>query len=236
VSVRILVAEDEEHLAEGIRENLEDEGHAVDVVGDGDSAVARWRAGGIDLIILDVMLPRRDGFSVCKAIRDEGGRVPILFLTARTADDDRIHGLEVGGDDYLGKPFNLRELLARVRGMIRRQAWYGAGPRPGRIARIGSCQVDLPTGEVTDADGERRLLAEKEALILRLLVERAGELVARDEILERVWGYEVSPSTRTLDGLVARLRKLLEPDPERPRYLHTVRGLGYRYLPEGQDP
>lgn len=235
MSARILVVEDEAHLAEGIRENLEDEGHAVDVVGDGDAAVERWRAGGIDLVVLDVMLPRRDGFAVCKAIRDEGGRVPILFLTARTSDDDRIYGLEVGGDDYLGKPFNLRELLARVRGMLRRQAWDGAVAKKDAPLRVGECAVNLHTGEVTDAEGERHLLAEKEILILRLLAERSGQTVARDEILERVWGYDVSPSTRTLDGLVIRLRKILEAEPERPRFLHTVRGLGYRFIPEGQD-
>jgi two-component system alkaline phosphatase synthesis response regulator PhoP len=235
MTARILVVEDEAHLAEGIRENLEDEGYAVEVVGDGDAAVERWRRGGIDLLVLDVMLPRRDGFAVCKAIRDEGGRVPILFLTARTSDDDRIYGLDVGGDDYLGKPFNLRELLARVRGMLRRQEWDGALARKGAPLRVGACAVNLQTGEVTDAEGERHLLAEKETLILRLLAERSGQTVARDEILERVWGYDVSPSTRTLDGLVIRLRKVLESEPEKPRYLHTVRGLGYRFIPEGQD-
>ncbi len=235
MTARILVVEDEAHLAEGIRENLEDEGYSVEVVGDGDAAVERWRAGGINLLVLDVMLPRRDGFAVCKAIRDEGGRVPILFLTARTSDDDRIYGLEVGGDDYLGKPFNLRELLARVRGMLRRQEWDGALARKGAPLRVGACAVNLQTGEVTDAEGERHLLAEKETLILRLLAERSGQTVARDEILERVWGYDVSPSTKTLDGLVIRLRKVLEAEPEKPRYLHTVRGLGYRFVPEGQD-
>jgi two-component system alkaline phosphatase synthesis response regulator PhoP len=235
MSARILVVEDEAHLAEGIRENLEAEGYAVEVVGDGDAAVERWRAGGLDLVVLDVMLPRRDGFAVCKSIRDEGGRVPILFLTARTSDDDCVYGLDVGGDDYLGKPFNLRELLARVRGMLRRRQWDGAVANGGASLRVGACTVNLRTGEVTDAEGERHLLAEKEALILRLLAERSGQTVARDEILERVWSHDVAPSTRTLDGLVVRLRKVLEAEPEKPRYLHTVRGLGYCFVPEGQD-
>jgi two-component system, OmpR family, alkaline phosphatase synthesis response regulator PhoP len=231
MSAFILVVEDERHLAEGISENLQQEGHAVETVGDGESALHRWRSGGIDLMILDVMLPRRDGFSVCKAIRDEGGRLPILFLTAKTSDDDRVYGLEMGGDDYLGKPFNLRELLLRVRGMLRRQGWYGQMLKPTRIADV---TVDFGKGEVIDPDGERSSLAEKEALILRLLVERAGQVVTRDEILERVWGYEVSPSTRTIEHMVVRLRKLIEPDPECPRYLHTVRGLGYRFSPGGE--
>jgi len=230
MSARILLVEDEEHLAEGISENLQQEGYVVEAVGDGESALARWRLGGIDLMILDVMLPRRDGFSVCKVIRDEGGRLPILFLTAKTSDDDRVYGLEIGGDDYLGKPFNLRELLLRVRGMLRRQGWYG---RTIAATRIGDVTVDFGKGEVIDPDGERSNLAEKEALILRLLVERAGEVVSRDEILERVWGYEVSPSTRAVEHMVVRLRKAIEPDPERPRYLNTVRGLGYRFSPGG---
>ena len=231
MSAHILVVEDEQHLAEGISENLQQEGYAVETVGDGESALSRWRSGGIDLVILDVMLPRRDGFSVCKAIREEGGRLPILFLTAKTSDDDRVYGLEMGGDDYLGKPFNLRELLLRVRGMLRRQGWYGQAMQATRIAGV---TVDFGKGEIIDRDGERSSLAEKEALILRLLVERAGQVVSRDEILERVWGYEVSPSTRAVEHMVVRLRKLIEPDPERPRYLHTVRGLGYRFSPEGE--
>jgi two-component system alkaline phosphatase synthesis response regulator PhoP len=231
MSARILVVEDEQHLAEGISENLQLEGYAVEIVGDGESALSRWRSGGIDLVILDVMLPRLDGFSVCKGIRDEGGRLPILFLTAKTSDDDRVYGLEMGGDDYLGKPFNLRELLLRVRGMLRRQGWYG---QTIKATRIGDVTVDFGKGEVIAPDGERNGLAEKENLILRLLVERAGQVVSRDEILERVWGYEVSPSTRTVEHMVVRLRKLIEPDPERPRYLHTVRGLGYRFSPEGE--
>ena len=234
MSARILVVEDEKHLAEGISENLQQEGYAVETVGDGESALQRWRSGGIDLMVLDVMLPRRDGFSVCKAIRDEGGRVPILFLTAKTSDDDRVYGLEMGGDDYLGKPFNLRELLLRVRGMLRRQGWYGQMLKAGPTARMGDVTVDFGKGEVIDPDGERSTLAEKEALILRLLVERAGELVSRDEILERVWGYEVSPSTRAVEHIVQRLRKLIESDPEHPHYLHTVRGLGYRFSPGGE--
>jgi len=229
MSARILLVEDEKHLAEGIGENLRLEGYAVETVGDGESALERWRAGGIDFIILDVMLPRRDGFSVCKTIRDEGGRLPILFLTAKTSDDDRVCGLEMGGDDYLGKPFNLHELLLRVRGMLRRQGWYGEMVKAGPTLRVGQVAIDFGRSEVVQADGERITLGEKESMVLRLLFERAGQLVSRDEILERVWGYEVSPSTRAVEHMVVRLRKLIEPDPEHPRHLHTVRGLGYRF-------
>ncbi len=234
MSARILLVEDEVHLAEGISENLVQEGYTVETVGDGESALIRWRAGGIDLIVLDVMLPKRDGFAVCKAIRDEGGRVPILFLTAKNSDDDRIYGLEMGGDDYLGKPFNLRELLLRVRSMLRRQGWYGELVKAAPNVRVGNVTVDFGKAEVVTAEGERVSLAEKEAMILRLLMDRADQLVARDEILERVWGYEVAPSTRAVEHMIVRLRKLIEPAPERPRYLHTVRGLGYRFCPKGE--
>jgi two-component system, OmpR family, alkaline phosphatase synthesis response regulator PhoP len=234
MSARILLVEDEVHLAEGISENLEQEGYTVETVGDGESALIRWRAGGIDLIVLDVMLPKRDGFAVCKAIRDEGGRVPILFLTAKNSDDDRIYGLELGGDDYLGKPFNLRELLLRVRGMLRRQGWYGELIKAAPQVRLGRVTIDFGKSEVVSPEGERVSLAEKEAMILRLLMDRADQMVARDEILERVWGYEVAPSTRVVEHMIVRLRKLIEPTPEQPRYLHTVRGLGYRFCPKGQ--
>ena len=234
MSARILLVEDEAHLAEGISENLEQEGYACEIVGDGDKALTRWRAGGIDLIVLDVMLPKRDGFAVCKAIRDEGGRVPILFLTAKNSDDDRIYGLEMGGDDYLGKPFNLRELLLRVRSMLRRQGWYGELVKTTPSVRVGNVTVDFGKAEVTTAEGERFSLAEKEAMILRLLTDRPDQLVARDEILEKVWGYEVAPSTRAIDHMIVRLRKLIEPIPEQPRFLHTVRGLGYRLSPKGE--
>ena len=234
MSARILLVEDEAHLAEGISENLEQEGYSVEIAGDGDAAIARWRAGGIDLIVLDVMLPKRDGFAVCKTIRDEGGRVPILFLTAKNSDDDRIYGLEMGGDDYLGKPFNLRELLLRVRSMLRRQGWYGTLVKTAPNVRIGNVTVDFGKAELLTAEGDRVSLAEKEAMILRLLMDRQDQLVARDEILERVWGYEVAPSTRAVEHIIVRLRKLIEPTPEQPRYLHTVRGLGYRFSPKGE--
>jgi len=234
MKARILLVEDEVHLAEGISENLEQEGYHVDIADDGEKALSRWRAGGIDLIVLDVMLPRRDGFSVCKEIRDAGDRVPILFLTAKNADDDRVHGLELGGDDYLGKPFNLRELLLRVQGMLRRQGWYGESIKAAPHVRLGCVTVDFSKAEVIADDGERLSLAEKEALILRLLVDRPDQVVSRDEILERVWGYDVAPSTRAVESIIVRLRKLIEPDPEHPRYLHTVRGLGYRFSPQGE--
>lgn len=235
MSPRILLVEDERRLAEGISDNLLAEGYEVEVVHDGDAAVLRWQAGGLDLIVLDVMLPKRDGFAVCAAIRAGGGRLPILFLTAKNAADDRVRGLEVGGDDYLGKPFHLKELLLRVQAMLRRQQWYAApvvSGASGDILVLAGHTVDFRSYEVTDPDGRVEVLAQKEVMILKVLMEHAGDVVSRDDILNQVWGYDVYPSTRTVDNFIVRLRKRFEPDPAMPRYFHTVRGVGYRFTPE----
>lgn len=229
---RILVVEDEAHLADGIRENLELEGYAVEVRGDGLDALARIRDGGLELVVLDVMLPGMDGFTVCETVRAEGNEVPILFLTARTTADDRVRGLEAGGDDYLPKPFHLKELLLRVAAMLRRRSWYGALPSAGAEVRFGGNVVDFRTMKGRAWDGAEELLTQKEAMILKALAERPGEVVSREEILEKVWGYEIFPSTRTIDNFIVRLRKRFERDPESPRHFHTVRGIGYRFTPE----
>ena len=237
----ILVVEDEPALAEGIACNLRAEGYRVEVAGDGAAGLARWQRGDVDLAILDVMLPRMDGFALCRAIRAAGGRLPILFLSARASEDDRVAGLAGGGDDYLGKPFALAELLARVAAMRRRQAWLdrpttGPAADGAHCLALAGCQVDFLAHEFRDAAGGREQLPQKELAILRLLCERAGQVVSRDEILQAVWGDDVFPSTRTVDNFVVRLRRRLEPQPERPRHLHTVRGVGYRLTLEPSAP
>src|SRR5690606_12737184 len=196
--------DDEENLAEGIRENLEAEGYAVDVVGDGDRAVAAIRDGGPDLVVLDVMMPGRDGFSVCEAVRAERIRVPILFLTAKRGVDDRIRGLAAGGDDYLPKPFHLQELLLRVAAILRR---LDERSEPAESVAFGGNEVDFRTYRGTDATGERHELTSKEALILKFLAEREGEVVSREAILNRVWGHEQFPATRTIDHFIVLLRR-----------------------------
>jgi two-component system, OmpR family, alkaline phosphatase synthesis response regulator PhoP len=227
---RLLVVEDEAHLAEVVSENLALEGWQVEVVGDGAVALARIRAETPDLVLLDVMLPSLDGFSVCDALRKEGRDVPILFLTARGAADDRVRGLALGGDDYLSKPFELRELILRVRAILRRTAWF-RGPSPsGPTLRLGEAVVDF-AGHVAAVGGRSFELSVKEAMILRCLAERPGEVVSRAEILDRVWGYDAFPTSRTVDNFIVRLRRLLEPDAREPRYIHTVRGSGYRLTP-----
>ena len=227
---RVLVVEDEAHLAEVIADNLALEGYAIEVARDGEQALARATAEPPALIVLDVMLPKLDGFAVCARLRAAGSAVPVLFLTARNESDDRVRGFELGGDDYLGKPFDLRELLLRVRAILRRAQWERAPSRAGERLVLGEAVVDFKRYEVLRGARTTKL-STKEALILRYLAERAGEVVSRTDILDRVWGYDAFPTTRTIDNFVVRLRRLVEPDPAAPRYLHTIRGTGYRLTP-----
>ena len=226
---RILLVEDEPNLARGIRENLEAEGYVVEVATDGLQGLANVRAGEFSLVILDVMLPGTDGFSVCTRMRTEGYDTPVLFLSARAAGQDRIQGLEAGGDDYLAKPFHLRELLLRVAAILRRRARYDEVTAREPILRFGGNEFDFRTSCGRSADGVEQVLTQKEAIILKVLAERAGEVMWRDDILEKAWGDEVLPSSRTIDDFIGRLRQRFEADPEAPQFIHTVRGVGYRF-------
>ena len=236
---RILVVEDEESLAEGILDNLLLDGYEAEIAPDGDRALARLRDADWDLVLLDVMLPGVDGFTICETIRAEGDQVSVLFLTAKGGEDDRIHGLEVGGDDYLPKPFALRELLLRVAAILRRRQWYATPPEGSARTselRFGDNVVDFKTYRGTSWDGAEQQLTHKEALILKCLSDRPGEVVSREEILEQVWGYEIYPSTRTIDNFIVRLRKRFEREPDAPRHVHTQRGVGYRFTPDEETP
>ncbi len=230
---RILAVEDEEHLAEGLRFNLEAEGHEVEISADGPSAVARLTDpnAGFDLVILDLMLPEMNGFEVTRRVRAAGNFVPILILTAKDAAEDRVRGLEEGADDYLTKPFRLDELLARVRGLLRRRRWDGAGPESEgpRSARIGDSTVHFDRFELEPPRGTFTLTT-REAGLLRALLDRDGEAVTRGELLEEVWGLRPDTKTRVVDSFVVRLRRYLEPDPAHPRHVVSVRGHGYRLV------
>ncbi|MBK6911256.1 MAG: response regulator transcription factor [bacterium] len=225
---RILIVEDEAHIAAGLKLNLEAEGFETTHVADGLNALKTIREGGHDLVLLDVMLPGMSGFDVCERTRADGIHVPILFLTARDSDDARVRGLELGGDDYLTKPFSIRELIVRIRAILRRGEWYRRTPDLGNLLNVGRCQVDLAAYSASTPRGAETL-TQKECMILKFLSEREGNVVTRDEILERVWGYDRYPSTRTIDNLMVRLRKLLEDDPRHPRHLHTVYAAGYKF-------
>lgn len=229
---RILIVEDEPELAAGIQENLEQEGYVVDVAADGEAGLAAARSGGYELVLLDVMLPRKDGYTVCRELRQEGNAVPVLFLTAKGEPADRIRGLEEGGDDYMSKPFHLKELLLRVAAILRRNRWYGGSALDEPVVRFGGNEVDFRTYQGKSADGTRHELTHKEAMILRLLAQREGEVVSRDEILDVVWGYDAFPSSRTVDNFILRLRRRFEADPQDPRHFHTIHRVGYRFTAE----
>jgi two-component system alkaline phosphatase synthesis response regulator PhoP len=231
----ILVADDEANLARGIAENLEAEGYTVTVVGDGVRALEEIMTRHYDLVVLDVMMPGLDGFAVCEEARREGVVTPILFLTAKGGVDDRIRGLEAGGDDYLPKPFHLQELLLRVRVVLRRWSWYTEQTAHEDVLRFGDNEVDFRTFRGRAFDGATHQLTQKEAMILKALAARPDEVVSRDELLEKAWGYELYPSSRTVDNFILRLRKRFEPDPERPRFFHTMRGVGYRFTARGES-
>jgi two-component system alkaline phosphatase synthesis response regulator PhoP len=229
---RILVVEDEEHLAAGISENLEAEGYATEVAHDGEEGLVKIRAGTYDLVLLDVMMPKLDGLEVCAAMRRDGLTTPVMFLTVKSDPADRIRGLEAGGDDYLAKPFHLRELLLRVAAILRRSDWYNQSED---TLTFMDNEIDFKTYQARAWDGSEHALTHKEAMILRMLSENAGTIVPREDILDRVWGYEVFPSTRTIDNFIVRLRKRFERNPEAPLHFHTVRGVGYRFTLEPEE-
>jgi two-component system alkaline phosphatase synthesis response regulator PhoP len=232
---RILLVEDEPNLARGIRENLVHEGYVVELAVDGPAALGKMRAHDYALVVLDVMLPGLDGFTVCETARREGIDTPVLFLTAKGGANDRIRGLEAGGDDYLPKPFHLRELLLRVAAILRRRTRFDALTGSRDILRFGGNEFDFTSFRGKSWDGAEQQLTPKEALILAELAKRDGRVVWREDLLERVWGGEVLPSSRTIDNFIVRLRKRFEREPDRPRHFHTVRGVGYRFSAAGDD-
>jgi two-component system, OmpR family, alkaline phosphatase synthesis response regulator PhoP len=233
MSSRILIVEDEKHLAEALAHNLKFEGYDTLVVPDGETALERVGAEDYDLLVLDVMLPGISGFDLCERLRESGNRVPVLFLTARNTDADRLAGLRHGGDDYMTKPFLLEELVLRIRGILRRQEWYQTPIAERGIFRFGANEVNFRTFRAKGAGGDIQL-TEKECMLMKLLVERQGQVVSRELILERVWGYKYGSSSRTIDNFIVRLRRYFEPDARRPKYIHSVRGVGYRFTPEGE--
>jgi len=224
--MRILLVEDEPGLVVTLTDLLIAEGYQVDSAATGPSALEKTSAESYDVVILDVMLPGADGFEVCRAMREGGNRAAILMLTARTQLADRVNGLKSGADDYLVKPFEPAELLARIEALLRRVT---PNTRLGRF-QFGNVQIDFEKGDVLKR-GKTVTLAGKELDLLRYLVERPGTVVSRNDLLERVWQYQPGVSSRTIDVHVAWLRQKLEDHPERPRHIYTIRGVGYRFSP-----
>lgn len=228
-SVRLLLVEDDQSLRRMLKINLEQEGWHVTEAADGPSALQAFRSQRLDAAILDVMLPEVDGLSICRTIRLEGNTTPVLFLTAKNSGEDRVEGLRLGGDDYLGKPFNLEELLLRVKKLIRLNQQGGNAAELTELSFGGKCYVDFGAYRIVTHTGAEQGISKREAMLLKLLASRAGEVVSREEILEVVWGYDVFPSTRTIDNYILAFRKYFEPDPKKPKHFFSVRGVGYRF-------
>jgi DNA-binding response OmpR family regulator len=228
---RILVVEDEVNIAEGLRFNLEAEGHEVEIANDGRAAQERLLGGGerFDLVVLDWMLPEVNGLAVARRVRAAGNFVPILILTAKDEPADVVRGIEEGADDYLTKPFVLEELLARVRALLRRRRWDAPGDAGPRPIAFGDVTIDFDRFELDGPHG-RVELTTREAALLRALVEREGRAVPRGELLEVVWGLRPETNTRVVDSFVARLRRYVERDPARPAHILSVRGHGYKFV------
>jgi two-component system alkaline phosphatase synthesis response regulator PhoP len=209
--------------------NLTLEGYHAVHVKDGLSALEKFRSQAFDLAILDVMLPQLDGFAVCQTIRLEGNTTPILFLSAKGTGKDRIEGLRIGGDDYLAKPFDLEELLLRVSKLIRRKEQANSTLADLTSYSFGPNSINFLNFTIRDHQGHEHVISKKEIMLLKLLIQRKGEVVSREEILEKIWGYDVFPSTRTIDNYILSFRRYFESDSRNPVYFHSVRGVGYRF-------
>ncbi len=225
----ILLVEDEENLLEALKLNLELEGYEVTGSYDGVHALKMVQQEHFDLIILDVMLPEIDGITVCETIRLSNREIPILILSARNSSADRVLGLKKGADDYLTKPFNLEELILRVDKLIKKSEQLNLKQPLPDIYEFGKNKVDFKALECYNKNGEKIMLTKKETMLLKLLIENKNDVVTREKILQSVWGYNVYPTTRTIDNFILNFRKYFESDSRNPLYFHSVRGIGYKF-------
>lgn len=229
---RLLVVEDEQHLAAGLKLNFELEGYVVDMAASARRAGELLLARAYDAIILDVMLPDATGFELCRRVREGGNFTPVLMLTAMDSTEDRVTGLEVGADDYLVKPFELSELLARVRSLLRRRSWERQQPtREATKIRFGKAEIDSERQEAA-MNGEEVKLTRLEFDLLRYFADHPGRVISRQELQEQVWKLANYPNTRMVDNFIMRLRRHFEPDPAAPVYFVSVRGSGYKFVPD----
>lgn len=224
---KILIVEDEPSMREGLKDNLEFEGYSVDSAGDGKTALQKILQEQYNLIVLDLMLPEMSGFDVCKKARENGIATPIIMLTAKGEEVDKVVGLELGADDYITKPFSLRELLARIKAVLRR----GEGKITGEKdkATIGNLEVDFLSYNAY-ADNKPVPMTHREFEVLKYFWQHQNETVGRDKLLEDVWGYDDYPTTRTVDNFILKLRQKIEDDPAHPRHILTVHGIGYKFI------
>ena len=227
--ISILLVEDEQNLHEALRLNLELEGYEVTSAFDGTAALRAVQSEYFDLIILDVMLPEMDGINVTETIRLSNSEIPILILSAKNTSADRVLGLKKGADDYLTKPFNLEELLLRVNKLIHKNKKLQDKSSVGNTYSFGNNIIDFKAQEANTRNGQKIQLSKKETMLLKLLIENKNEVVPREKILQAVWGYNVYPTTRTIDNFILNFRKYFEDDSRNPKFFHSVRGVGYKY-------
>lgn len=227
----ILLVEDEENLHEAIKINLDIEGYNVTSAFEGKDAISKSKEKKFDLIILDVMLPDVNGFDICETIRLNDDQTPILFLTAKSDSDDKIKGLSIGGDDYLTKPFNIEEFLLRIKLLIKRSASDSNAIHNLATYKLGNFEINFNSFEVVENDGEIYPMTKKQINLLKLLIDKKNQAVSRQEILEKVWGYEIYPTTRTIDNVILSFRKIFEKDTSPNTYFKSVRGVGYKFTP-----
>lgn len=230
--MKILIVEDEQHLAEGLKFNVEAEGFEAEVAGDGEAAIERLAANTYEAVVLDVMLPKMDGFEVARTMRERADYTPILMLTARGRPEDVLQGFEAGTDDYLAKPFDLEIFLARLNGLLRRKRWFqqeAVVPDTSNVVTVNGRTIDLENLELRNGD-ELVHLTLMEAKLLAYLIEHEGRAVSRKVILEEVWNLQEDTDTRAIDNFIVRLRKHLEERPNDPKIVQTVRGVGYRFV------
>lgn len=229
MSYSILIVEDEPNMRLGLKDNLEFEGYAVDLAEDGQAGLDKILKSSYDLIIMDVMMPRMSGLDACRKAREAGVESPILLLTAKSEEIDKVIGLELGADDYVTKPFSLRELLARIKAILRRGTLRKEQPKSSNEVKVGKLTVNFDTYTSSDPNGAVRM-SHKEYAILQYLLSKKNETVSRYDLLEKVWGYEESPTTRTVDNFIVKLRQKVEADPNDPRLILTVHGTGYKLI------
>ena len=226
----VLLVEDEENLQEALKLNLQLEGYDVTTSMDGADALKAVQKEHFDLIILDIMLPEIDGITVCETLRLQNYDMPILMLSARNSGADRVLGLKKGADDYLTKPFNLEELLIRVNKLLIKGKQINLKQSPSDIYKFGDNEIDFKGLQCSGKSGEKIELTKKEAMLLKLLIENKNEVVTREKILQSVWGYNVYPTTRTIDNFILNFRKYFEEDSRHPKYFLSVRGVGYKFM------
>jgi DNA-binding response OmpR family regulator len=224
--IKILIVEDEPNMVAGLRDNFEYEGYEVITANDGLAGLERALTDSPDLLLLDVMMPRMSGLDVCKQLKAKRPSIPIIMLTARGQEVDKVVGLELGADDYVTKPFSIRELLARVKAVLRRTQ---TAPKDQEQYKFGDVEVNLRSCQVS-RKGKPLEFSSKEFELLKFFLSHSGEAISRDRLLEEVWGYDRFPTTRTVDAHIVRLRQKLEPKPEDPQFILTVHGLGYKFV------